>query len=283
MTLSPEVIRAGHAIKAVKEQLLAIPDKGRRVRTAALPERRHARSAFSLRRGTGQLQLPGTSCRRGSSGRRRGTRVAAGRRFRQRVGTRRRRHARKQGRRHQCDRQRRRRRCCSGGPLSHTPSVPSTARVSRHLHRIWVEALTALAEHSRSVGAGGLTPSDVAACLRETTRYRRLRESIRYGDRHLAPGTAAVRFALPRDVAESSVDLYSVQMILTLSGKVDADRLRTAAQGIIDRYANLRTAFTADDDGTPVQIVLEDVPVPWRNIDLSDIAAVDREAALNEV
>ncbi|WP_143541231.1 non-ribosomal peptide synthase/polyketide synthase, partial [Rhodococcus sp. D-1] len=149
--------------------------------------------------------------------------------------------------------------------------------------QIWVEALTALAEHSRSVGAGGLTPSDVplvSVSQRDIDGFEN-----RFGTVTdiwpLAPLQSGLLFHAM--LAESSVDLYSVQMILTLSGKVDADRLRTAAQGIIDRYANLRTAFTADDDGTPVQIVLEDVPVPWRNIDLSDIAAVDREAALNEV
>ncbi|SCC56827.1 non-ribosomal peptide synthase/polyketide synthase, partial [Rhodococcus qingshengii] len=149
--------------------------------------------------------------------------------------------------------------------------------------QIWVEALTALAEHSRSVGAGGLTPSDVplvSVSQRDIDGFEN-----RFGTVTdiwpLAPLQSGLLFHAM--LAESSVDLYSVQMILTLSGKVDADRLRTAAQGIIDRYANLRTAFTADDDGTPVQIVLEDVPVPWRNIDLNDIAAVDREAALNEV
>ncbi|SCY85738.1 non-ribosomal peptide synthase domain TIGR01720/amino acid adenylation domain-containing protein, partial [Rhodococcus erythropolis] len=149
--------------------------------------------------------------------------------------------------------------------------------------QIWVEALTALAEHSRSVGAGGLTPSDVplvSVSQRDIDGFEN-----RFGTVTdiwpLAPLQSGLLFHAM--LAESSVDLYSVQMILTLSGKVDADRLRTAAQGIIDRYANLRTAFTADDDGTPVQIVLEDVAVPWRNIDLSDIAAVDREAALDEV
>ncbi|MBP2192502.1 non-ribosomal peptide synthetase [Nocardia goodfellowii] len=67
-------------------------------------------------------------------------------------------------------------------------------------------------------------------------------------------------------LAES--DAYLMRFALDLDGQVDADRLRTAAQRILDRHANLRVAFTEDRTGTPVQVVLDHVQVPWQVIDL---------------
>ncbi|MBF6303250.1 hypothetical protein IU459_38085, partial [Nocardia amamiensis] len=68
-------------------------------------------------------------------------------------------------------------------------------------------------------------------------------------------------------LAASSVDVYTAQAVLTLTGRVDAARLRAAAQALVDRYENLRTAFVTDRDGNPVQIVLEGVRVAWAEHD----------------
>ncbi|MBF6541389.1 hypothetical protein IU418_29840, partial [Nocardia farcinica] len=44
-------------------------------------------------------------------------------------------------------------------------------------------------------------------------------------------------------LAAGSVDVYTAQAVLTLTGHVDPARLRAAAQAVLDRYENLRTAF----------------------------------------
>ncbi|MCM3923703.1 condensation domain-containing protein, partial [Frankia sp. AiPs1] len=55
---------------------------------------------------------------------------------------------------------------------------------------------------------------------------------------------------------------YTVQTILELEGALDRARLRTAAQALVDRHANLRTAFVVVPTGA-VQVVLRQVDVPW--------------------
>ncbi|MBO0884281.1 MAG: AMP-binding protein, partial [Mycobacterium sp.] len=82
-------------------------------------------------------------------------------------------------------------------------------------------------------------------------------------------------------LAEAAVDAYAVQIAVALSGSVDRQRLHSAAQSLLDRYANLRVAFAATSAGENVQIVVDDVAVPWRVVDLR--GEPDREAALTRV
>ncbi|RAL30732.1 non-ribosomal peptide synthetase, partial [Rhodococcus sp. AQ5-07] len=137
---------------------------------------------------------------------------------------------------------------------------------------LWVGALTALAQHAQAFGAGGLTPSDVPLVTltqQDLDGFEQRFPAVQ-DVWPLAPLQSGLLFHAV--MAESTVDLYSVQMVLSLSGRVDADRLHAAAQAIIDRHPNLRTAFVVDGTGTPVQVVLGDIDVPWRELDLTTIA-----------
>uniref|UniRef100_UPI0006251C0B non-ribosomal peptide synthetase n=1 Tax=Streptomyces odonnellii TaxID=1417980 RepID=UPI0006251C0B len=68
----------------------------------------------------------------------------------------------------------------------------------------------------------------------------------------------------------SDADAYTVQQIIELSGPVDGEALRTAAQGLLDRHAPLRAAFRQHGtDGRAVQIIAGGVALPWREVDLS--------------
>ncbi|MFS8202197.1 amino acid adenylation domain-containing protein [Streptomyces sp. CWNU-52B] len=64
-------------------------------------------------------------------------------------------------------------------------------------------------------------------------------------------------------------DAYVVQQALELSGPVDAEALRRAAQHVLDRHAPLRACFRPLSDGRPVQIITEGLELPWREVDLS--------------
>ncbi|MFI1206414.1 amino acid adenylation domain-containing protein [Streptomyces sp. NPDC020802] len=63
-------------------------------------------------------------------------------------------------------------------------------------------------------------------------------------------------------------DAYVVQQALELSGPVDAEALRRAAQRVLDRHAPLRACFRPLADGRPVQIIAEGLELPWREVDL---------------
>ena len=160
------------------------------------------------------------------------------------------------------------------------PAGAITAADVTALADLWIDALTALATYVRTPAAGGLTPSDVPLVSVSQGDLEALEQRLSgvVDVWPLAPLQSGMLFhAL---LAESSVDQYMVAMVLDLSGSVDEARLRSAAQAVVDRYPNLRTAFVTDSDGNHVQVVLDRVEVPWRSVDLSDIADdAERDAA----
>ncbi|MFG2026730.1 amino acid adenylation domain-containing protein [Streptomyces sp. NPDC048825] len=64
-------------------------------------------------------------------------------------------------------------------------------------------------------------------------------------------------------------DAYVVQQALELSGPVDGETLRRAAQRVLERHAPLRACFRPLADGRPVQIVADRLELPWREVDLT--------------
>ncbi|MDX3452287.1 amino acid adenylation domain-containing protein [Streptomyces sp. ME02-8801-2C] len=64
-------------------------------------------------------------------------------------------------------------------------------------------------------------------------------------------------------------DVYVVQLVFELEGPVDAVRLRTAAQALLDRHPNLRAAFRRRRGGRPVQVVPHRATLPWAEADLT--------------
>ncbi|WP_161990268.1 non-ribosomal peptide synthetase [Streptomyces alboflavus] len=84
-------------------------------------------------------------------------------------------------------------------------------------------------------------------------------------------------------LADDSYDAYHVHFVLRLGGFVDAERMRTAAQALLDRHAALRTAFATGAGGEQVQLVVEGVPLPWRVVDLRGLDTTDLETAVDEL
>ncbi|WP_432973708.1 amino acid adenylation domain-containing protein [Dactylosporangium sp. CA-233914] len=79
-----------------------------------------------------------------------------------------------------------------------------------------------------------------------------------------------------RAAEDGTADVYTAQLVLDLDGAVDAGRLRRAGQALLERHANLRTAFTHQKSG-PVQIVLRELALPFAVVDVTGEA--DPEAA----
>ncbi len=72
-------------------------------------------------------------------------------------------------------------------------------------------------------------------------------------------------------LSDAKSDAYQMQLSFRLHGKVEAKRMRAAGQALLDRHANLRTAFVTDAQGGHVQIVLDNVKLPWWKTDLSSV------------
>ncbi|WP_329415486.1 amino acid adenylation domain-containing protein [Nocardia vinacea] len=151
----------------------------------------------------------------------------------------------------------------------------------------WLIALTAVARHVANPDAGGLTPSDVP--LVSTTQHELDTWRANY------PGLAEVLPLSPlqtgllflMEMLAESVDPYVIQVAVELSGEFELERLRRAAQAVLDRHANLRSAFTFGANGKPVQLIADGVRVPWRVVpevpdaDLPDLLAADQRTGFD--
>ncbi|MCW2569937.1 MAG: peptide synthetase, partial [Mycobacterium sp.] len=152
----------------------------------------------------------------------------------------------------------------------------------RELTDLWCAALTGLARHVAGPDAGGLTPSDVPLV------------SVRQADLEAwearCPGLVDVWPSTPMQsgllfhsmLADAAFDAYHVQLVYHLSGPVEPARMRAAGQALLDRYANLRTAFVSGASGDQVQLVVHGVELPWRVIDLRDLVDADRDEVFGQ-
>ncbi|MFE3987976.1 amino acid adenylation domain-containing protein [Nocardia tengchongensis] len=137
--------------------------------------------------------------------------------------------------------------------------------------RLWGLAVTALVAHARHSGAGGHTPSDfplVAVDQEQIDDWEREYPGLTEVW-PLSPLQYGLLFHARYD--SDTADGYTIQTQLTLAGRVDAARLRTAAAALLDRHEVLRVAFVETADG-PRQLVLCHAEIPWQEIDLTTIS-----------
>ncbi|RNL78040.1 non-ribosomal peptide synthetase [Halostreptopolyspora alba] len=141
---------------------------------------------------------------------------------------------------------------------------------------LWVEALTGLAQHAATSDAGGLTPAD--APLVEVRQEEIDIWEARFG--RLAavwPVTPAQSGMLFHSMfADASFDAYHVQLVFHLSGEVDPERMRRAGEALLERHATLRAAFVNRADGDVAQVVPEMVSLPWQHLDLTTAEEAER-------
>ncbi|MFC9556998.1 amino acid adenylation domain-containing protein [Rhodococcus sp. NPDC056960] len=112
---------------------------------------------------------------------------------------------------------------------------------------LWRRALDGLAAHAVLPGAGGLTPSDlplVSVSQRQIEHWERRYPGLREVWA-LSPLQSGLRFHAT--FAAGEVDVYTAQLRLDLAGTVDAGRLRAAAAGLLGHHPSLRTAFVYDN------------------------------------
>ncbi|MFZ2173425.1 MAG: amino acid adenylation domain-containing protein, partial [Rhodococcus sp. (in: high G+C Gram-positive bacteria)] len=151
---------------------------------------------------------------------------------------------------------------------TYPPGVLTREEVDE-LAQLWMQALAALGAHVEA-GGGGFTPSDFDLVELRQDAIEALES--RYPDLSdvwsLSPLQSGMLFH--SELADESVDAYLVQVSLDLRGEVDSNRLRRAADTLLGRHANLRTAFLHDAEGNMVQVVRQRVRASWREVDLTD-------------
>ena len=172
----------------------------------------------------------------------------------------------------------------SDGPeLSATWSWPSallSEEAVRDLAQGWFGALEALVGYAAQPGAGGHTPSDFPLVTLSQAEIEQLEANYpNFEDvLPLSPLQEGLSFHALYDT--QGPDLYTVQVVLGLEGPLDSQRLREAAEALLERHANLRASFVHEGLSQPVQVILSEAALPWRIIDLCALEATAQEEHL---
>ncbi|WP_160310998.1 non-ribosomal peptide synthetase, partial [Streptomyces sp. 150FB] len=82
---------------------------------------------------------------------------------------------------------------------------------------------------------------------------------------------------------DEAADIYVVQLVIALRGRVNSPALRKAVDDVLTRHANLRVRVQHRKSGQPVQIVMGEVETPWKDIDLTHLTPEAREAELQRI
>ncbi|WP_190120132.1 non-ribosomal peptide synthetase, partial [Streptomyces flavofungini] len=163
----------------------------------------------------------------------------------------------------------------------------------RELADLWCQALGALARHVAHGGTGGLTPSDVP--LVSVTQTDIDRWEGRYPGLSdiwpTSPVQSGILFHSQLHAAEDpsgaddsdSFDTYQEQYTLHLYGPVDTERMRAAGQALLDRHPALRTAFVPDADGHLVQLVVDGARLPYAYTDLGHLTEAAQDEAFEDL
>ena len=78
-------------------------------------------------------------------------------------------------------------------------------------------------------------------------------------------------------------DVLFSQIVYTVVGPLNTETYRRAWQHMVDRHSALRTLFVWQEGKEPVQVVREEVRLPWVELDWRGATSAEQEAALDQL
>ncbi|MFD6157239.1 amino acid adenylation domain-containing protein, partial [Nocardia sp. NPDC060255] len=149
---------------------------------------------------------------------------------------------------------------------------------------LWHGASTAVAEYVTQPGAGGLTPSDLSLVSvgQQDIQAWEARYPALSDVWPLTPLQSGLLFHTVLADRTTAVDAYQVQLVFHLAGVMDADRMRRSGEALLDRYPNLRAVFVPAAGGEWVQLVVDGVVLPWEELDLRTLPADEQARVFEE-
>ncbi|OYV24253.1 MAG: non-ribosomal peptide synthetase, partial [Mycobacterium sp. 20-66-4] len=147
-------------------------------------------------------------------------------------------------------------------------SAVDAAQIGR-LNQLWFEALAGICAYVRG-GGGGLTPSDLVPARLSQPQIDELEREHQIADvLPLTPLQQGLLFhtSISHGSSDDLGELYAVQLGVTLSGPLDAQRLHDAVQAVVRRHPHLVARFS-DHYDQPVQIIPANPVVPWQYAEL---------------
>ncbi|WP_461016769.1 amino acid adenylation domain-containing protein [Streptomyces daliensis] len=151
---------------------------------------------------------------------------------------------------------------------------------ARKLLDIWAAVLAGVATHAAGPDSGGRTPSDTPLVTLRQSQVEELETAIPKLSEVL-PVTPLQEGLLFHALFDGQAeDVYVEQIILDLQGELSAPSMRRSWQALVDRHTSLRAGFwQLTGRKHPVQVIPQQVTLPWREEDLSGLTA---EAAWEE-
>ncbi len=150
------------------------------------------------------------------------------------------------------------------------PAGPLSDEDVRELAELWESGLAELAKAVRDNQMRRLSPSDVLAAgpnQLDLDRWHGI-----YGEFEdvypLAPMQAGLYLTA---LSAGARDVYNVQTLISVRGDLDVPRLGRAFDTVLNRYPNLRVTLSVSHAGRPYAIVAGHVPIPVREIDLANV------------
>ena len=132
------------------------------------------------------------------------------------------------------------------------------------LQEAWAAALAALAAHAREA-AGGLTPSDLPLVTLTQDDIAVLEQQGPIAD--VLPATPLQAGLSFHTLTRGGPDVYTVQAVTRLEGKLAPARMRAAAEELLRRHPALRVHLHTTAAGEVVQVVPADVHLDWRHVE----------------
>lgn len=132
------------------------------------------------------------------------------------------------------------------------------------LQQAWGAALAALAEHARET-TGGLTPSDLPLVTLTQDDIDALEQQGPVAD--VLPATPLQAGLSFHTLTRGGPDVYTVQAVTRLEGRLVPERMRAAAEELLRRHPALRVHLHTTAAGDVVQVVPTDVHLDWRHVE----------------
>ncbi len=152
------------------------------------------------------------------------------------------------------------------------------------LAQSYLDALRTLIAHCQSPKAGGYTPSDFpeaalsqatldALVASVTTVAKRDEEFVQPSLEAMYPLSPMQEGMLFHSLYAPQLEVYFEQFAYTLQGDLDVLAFKAAWQSVVAQHASLRTFFVWEHLDSPLQVVRQQVELPWTELDWRNLSA----------
>ena len=158
------------------------------------------------------------------------------------------------------------------------------AATIQQLANHFIDALQALIAHCQEADAGGYTPSDFPEAQLNQEELDDLLSELNTEQQNaqieaIYPLSPMQQGMLFHSLYAPQSGVYFEQMAITLVGQLDRHAFKQAWQQVVARHAVLRTLFVGAERQQPLQVVCQEVELPWGEHDWRSLDDPDAQLA----